>query len=82
MVLNEKDFKVGDIVLVLSTESKLGKWILGRILDVFPGKDKHVRVAKEYIRPKSKLYPLECKDLERVDKPEFVKEGENNYKKN
>ena len=42
----EKDFKVGDVVLVLSTESKQGKWILGRLSDVFPGKDDHVRVAK------------------------------------
>ena len=40
-----KDFKVGDVVLVLSTESKGGKWILKRISDVFPGKDNHVGVA-------------------------------------
>ena len=82
----EKDYKVGDIVFVLSTESKRGKRILGRISDVFPGKDNHVWVAKvqignqEYIRPISKLCPLECKDLERVDKPEFIKEEENDYK--
>ena len=50
--------------------------------DVFPGKDNHVRAAKvqigdqEYIRPISKLCLFECKDLERVDKPEFIKEGE------
>ena len=47
---------------------------MGRISDVFPGKDNHEQVAKfqigdqEYIRPISKLRPLECKDLERVDK--------------
>ena len=35
----EKDFKVGDVVLVLSTKSKQGKWILGRISDVFPEKE-------------------------------------------
>ena len=74
-----KDFKVGDIVLVLSTESKQGKWMLGRMSGVFPGKDKHVRVLKfqivdqEYIRPISKLCSLECKDLDRFDKPEFIK---------
>ena len=74
--------------MVLSTESKRGKWILGRISDVFPGKDNHLRIAKvqigdeEYIRPISKLYPLECKDLESVNNPEFMKEGENDYKKN
>ena len=82
-----KDFKVGDVVLVLSTESKGGKWILKRISDVFPGKDNHVGVVtvqignQEYIPPISKLSPLECKDFERVDKPEFIKEGENDYKK-
>ena len=26
------------------------------------------------------IVPLECKDLERVDKPEFIKEEENDYK--
>ena len=76
----EMDLKVRGIVLVLSTESKREKCILGRMLDVFLGKDNHARVAKvqvgdqEYIRPISKLCPLECKDLERVDKPEFIKE--------
>ena len=61
--------------------------MLGRISDVFPGKDNQIQVAKgqigdqEYIQLISKLCPLEYKDLERVDKPEFIKEGENDYKK-
>ena len=38
----EKDFKVGDVVLILSTESKQGKSILGTTSDVFPGKDNHL----------------------------------------
>ena len=82
----EKDFKVGDVALVLSTESKQAKWILGRT-DVLPGKDNHVRVVKvqigdqEYIRPIPKLCPFACKDVERVDKSEFNKEGESDYKK-
>ena len=45
----EKDFKVGDVVLILSAENKQGKWILGRISDVFPGKYSHVRVAQVQI---------------------------------
>ena len=55
--------------------------------EVFPGKGNHVRVAKvwigdqEYIWPISKLCPPECKDLERVDKPEYFKEEENDCKK-
>ena len=53
---------------------------------MFPGKDNHVRVAEvkigdqEYIRPISKLFPFEHKDVERVDKPKFIKEGKNGYK--
>ena len=79
-----KDFRVGDVVLVLSTESKRGKWVLGRISDVFLGKDSHVRVKigdQKCIWLISKSCPLECKDLERVDKSEFIKEGDNVYKK-
>ena len=62
----QKDFKIGDVVLVLSTDIGRGKWQIARILDVFPGKDGHIRVVKvkiddsEYIRPISKLCPLEC----------------------
>ena len=62
------------------------KWVLGRISDMFPGKDNHVRVAEvkigdqEYIRPISKLFPFEHKDVESVDKPKFIKEGKNGYK--
>ena len=29
----KKDFRVGDVVVVLSTKRKRGKWILGRISD-------------------------------------------------
>ena len=45
----EKYFRVGDVVLVISTESKRGKWLLGRISYEFLGKDNHVRVAKAKI---------------------------------
>ena len=36
---------------------------------------------QEYIQPISKLSSLTCKDLDGVDKPELIKEGENDYKK-
>ena len=67
--------------MVLSTESERGKRILRRISDVSPGKDSHVQVSKvqvgdqEYIWPISKLCPLKCKDLEGVDKSQYIKEG-------
>ena len=73
----EKDFKVEDVVLVLSTERNEGNGYWEEYQMCF---QENVRVAKiqigdqEYIRPISKLCPLECKDLERVDKPEFIKE--------
>ena len=68
-------------------ESKIDANVWGTTSDLFPGKDNLLWVPKvqigdqEYIRPISKLRPLECRDLERVDKPEFIKEGENDYKK-
>ena len=53
------------MVLVLSPNTPRGQWPLGRILDVYPGKDGHTRVAKvqvgsqQFVRPISKLCPLE-----------------------
>lgn len=64
----EKDLKINDIVLVMNPNLQRGHWPLGRIVDVFPGKDKHVRVAKVKIgqnllvRPITKLCPLEVND--------------------
>ena len=63
---DQRDLKVGDVVLILAADMGRGKWKLGRILETFPGKDGHVRVVKvrssdgEYVRPISKLCPLEC----------------------
>ena len=63
----------GDVVLVMSTDLPRGKWPLGRILEVYPGSDNHIRVAKvqvcgnEYVRSIHKLIPLECNDQDIVD---------------
>ena len=62
---NQKDFKVGDLALVLSTDLGRGKWQIARIVEIYPGKDGHTRVVKvkigdnEYVRPITKLCPLE-----------------------
>jgi len=62
----KRDLKVGDLVLVLSTDTPRGKWPLGRIMEVFPGPDGHVRTADVKVkgtvlrRPIVKLCPLEC----------------------
>ena len=52
-------------MLVVSTDTPRGKWPLGRVLEVYPGKDCHVRVAKipvengTLMRIVTKLCPLE-----------------------
>ena len=62
---DQPNLKVGDVVIVMSTETPRGKWPLGRIIKVFPGKDDqgrvvHVQVGKMvYRRPVVKLCPLE-----------------------
>ncbi|XP_074653605.1 uncharacterized protein LOC141907761 [Tubulanus polymorphus] len=61
----KRDFKVGDVVLVISSDTPRGKWPLGRVLEIFPGKDGHVRVVKlqvgktTLVRPIAKLCPIE-----------------------
>lgn len=61
----ERDIQVGDGGLVISRKTPRGHWPLGRIVEVYTGKDGHVRVAKvqvrkeEFIRPITKLCQLE-----------------------
>ena len=61
----QRDFQVDDIVLIISPDTPRGNWPLGRIIEVFPGKDGHVRVASVQVgknvikRPIVKLCPLE-----------------------
>ncbi|MCG8078292.1 MAG: hypothetical protein JAY75_18885, partial [Candidatus Thiodiazotropha taylori] len=60
-----RDVRVGDVMLVVSPDTPRGKWPLGRVLEVYSGKDGHVRVVKiqvgdgTLIRPVTKLCPLE-----------------------
>ena len=57
---------VGDLVLAVDENVHRGKWPLGRIIEVFHGRDGYVRSAKvltssatTFIRPITKLYSLE-----------------------
>ena len=56
--------KLDDIVLVIS-ETPRGQWPLGRVIEVFPGKDGLVRTAKvktasaTFVRPVTKLALIE-----------------------
>ena len=60
----KKYIKPGDIVLVFSPDTPRGQWPLGRILEVYPGKDGHIRSVrlqvgeKQYSRPIVKVCPL------------------------
>ena len=61
----QKDIQVNDVVLVVAPDAPRGQWPLGRVLAVFPGKDKHVRAVKvrigrkELMRPIVRICPLE-----------------------
>lgn len=63
-----RDIQVGEIVLVVSPDTSRGTWPLGRVLEVYPGQDGRVRVAKiqvgqgTLLRPVTKLCPLELHD--------------------
>ena len=59
------NLKVGEIVLVSSENKKRIEWPMGRILEIFPGKDGKIRLVKvkvrdgEMLRPVQRVYPLE-----------------------
>ena len=61
----KKNINPGDVVLVVSPNTPRGQWLLGRILEVYPGRDGHVRSVrlqvgdKQYLRPIVKVCPLE-----------------------
>ena len=61
----DRDVRVGDVMLVVSPDTSRGKWPLVRVIEVYPGNDGHVRVAKIQVgegtlmRPVTKLCPLE-----------------------
>ena len=52
------DLKIGDIVLAISPDCPRAHWPLGRVLEVFPGQDGHVRVAKIQIGQNTVLRPV------------------------
>ena len=60
-----RDVQVGEVVIVVSPDTTRGNWPLGRILEVYPGTDGRVRVAKvqvgdgTLVRSVNKLCPLE-----------------------
>ncbi|GIX95603.1 hypothetical protein CDAR_113421 [Caerostris darwini] len=65
-----RNLSPGDIVLVGSDNTKRLNWPLGRIIELFKGKDNVERVARlrvakgEIIRPIQRIYPLELSSSE------------------
>ncbi|KAH1024879.1 hypothetical protein HUJ05_009714 [Dendroctonus ponderosae] len=66
VVHKQRQVQVGDIVLVGNDQEKRIHWPLGRVVQLFPGKDGQVRLVKlltergQLMRPIQRLYPLEC----------------------
>ena len=67
-IVERRNVRVGDIVVVHSSNSVRGSWIIGRIINVYPGKDGRIRNIKvktpttQYERPITKItviYPVE-----------------------
>jgi hypothetical protein len=60
-----KEMTKGDVVLALQKDLPRGRWPLGRIVETYPGRDGHTRVAKvqcgskTIVRPIHKLIPLQ-----------------------
>lgn len=59
------DVAIGDMVLTIEKDIQLGKWPLGKVVEVYPGPGDHVRVAKvrtargDILRGITKLCALE-----------------------
>ena len=64
----KRDLQVNDVVLVMERDTIRGQWPLGRVLEVYPGPDGHVRVVKvrtrrgDFIRGVARVCPLEIVD--------------------
>ena len=62
---SQSNLQVGDIVMLISTENPRAHWPLGKVIEVYPGKDGYVRSVKlqvgekQFVRPIVKLCPLE-----------------------
>ncbi|GFT86078.1 DUF5641 domain-containing protein [Trichonephila clavipes] len=65
LIKREDKTNEGDIVLIGTDDKKRLHWLLGRVLELFPGKDGIIRLVKlrtergDMLRPIQRLYPLE-----------------------
>lgn len=60
--------KIGEVVLIGNDNTKRIEWPIGRVIEVFPGKDRLVRLVRvktihnDFLRPVQRLFPLEFHD--------------------
>ena len=79
------EFQVGDIVLVGSDNKKRQDWPIAKIIELIPGSDGNIRVAKiktasgDFVRPLQRLYPLEVTSGDLMPKFPIRKEPKENY---
>ncbi len=68
-VRKRRNLKVNDLVLVVDKNTPRGRWLLGRCIKVFPGRDGRVRTAEvktkesTLVRPVAKLCLLESEQV-------------------
>ena len=78
--VEQDDVQIGEVVLVIAPDTPRGKWPLGKVIEVYPGSDDHVRAVKVQVgrntltRPITKICPLKC--FEEVDKTDEDKRQE------
>ena len=75
--VEKRNVRVNDIVIVADSNAVRGKWIVGRVIEVYPGKDSKVRNIKvktasgEYSRPVTKIAVIQpAEDVEAVEQKE------------
>ncbi|KAF8777077.1 hypothetical protein HNY73_014000 [Argiope bruennichi] len=70
-IRNESKIKEGDIVLIGDIRLKRINWPLGRVIKLYLGKDKKVRLVEvqtksgSFLRPIQRLFPLEVSQSEK-----------------
>ncbi len=73
-------FEIGDIVFVVDDTKKRLEWPMARVMELFPGRDGEIRVARiktkngELIRPLQRLVHLElkAKEIDITDHPDIL----------
>lgn len=67
----ETHLKIGEVVLLGDDNTKRINWPMGRIEEIYPGKDNKIRVVRvktqsgSYLRPVRRIYPLEVRDSDK-----------------